>query len=102
MACNLGVQVPLTALQLIVLDEADKLFEAGKGYLEQVDAILKACEAAPQPRCTCLFSATLPRWVRDVAGSVLQDPLSISVGCKKASSTAVAQELVFVGKVLPH
>jgi ATP-dependent RNA helicase DDX52/ROK1 len=82
---------------VIVLDEADKLFEAGKGYLEQVDAVLAAC-APCKGVAKCLFSATLPRWVRDVAASVLQEPVSIAVGSAKASSTFVAQRLVFVGQ----
>ena len=88
----------LAGLQLIVLDEADKLFETGKGFIEQVDAVFEACkECADLTRC--LFSATLPEWVQSVAGSVLQDPISITVGAKNAASKNVEQSLLFVGRV---
>lgn len=88
----------LGGLKLIVLDEADKLFETGKGFIEQIDAIFAACKG-----CTdltrCLFSATLPEWVQAVASTVLQDPISITVGAKNAASRNVEQSLMFVGRV---
>jgi ATP-dependent RNA helicase DDX52/ROK1 len=93
-------QVTLAGLKLIVLDEADKLFETGKGFIEQVDAIFAACKG-----CTdltrCLFSATLPEWVHSVADSVLQDPVSITVGTRNAANANVEQSLLFVGRVRP-
>ena len=92
------MQVSLAGLKLIVLDEADKLFETGKGFIDQVDAVFEACrECADLARC--LFSATLPEWVQSVAGSVLQDPISITVGAKNAASRNVEQSLLFVGQV---
>lgn len=90
----------LQHLKLIVLDEADKLFESGRGFLEQLDAILAACKGC-ESLCRCLFSATLPEWVERLASSVLQEPTSIIVGAKNAAATSVQQNLLFVGRVRP-
>jgi ATP-dependent RNA helicase DDX52/ROK1 len=83
---------------MIVLDEADKLFEAGKGFLEQIDAVFAACSEC-KSLVRGLFSATLPEWVEQVASSVLQEPTSIVIGGKNAAATTVKQSLQFVGKV---
>jgi DEAD/DEAH box helicase len=93
-----GAQVTLAGLKLIVLDEADKLFETGKGFMEQLDKVFSAC-ADCVGLSRCLFSATLPEWVEQVAGSVLQDPVHITVGAKNAASKDVDQTLLFVGRV---
>lgn len=92
------VQVDLSHVQLLVLDEADKVLEAGKGFIEQVDAIYAACAKSPR-LSTGLFSATLPPWVTEVAGSVMHAPTSIVVGAKNVSSLNVEQSLQFVGQV---
>ena len=92
------MQISLAGLKLIVLDEADKLFEASKGFLQQLDAVFAACKECKGLR-RCLFSATLPKWVEQVADSVLQDPVSITVGVKNAACKNVAQTLKFVGQV---
>lgn len=93
-----ALQVDLSHVRLLVLDEADKVLEAGKGFIQQVDAIYAA--AAKSPRLsTCLFSATLPPWVDEVASSVMHAPTSIVVGAKNVSSLNVEQSLLFVGQV---
>lgn len=92
------MQISLKHLKIIVLDEADKLFEAGKGFLEQMDAVFSACSQC-KGLVRCLFSATLPEWVEHVAGSVLQEPTSIIIGAKNSAARSVKQSLQFVGKV---
>ena len=60
----------------LVLDEADKLFELG--FVDQIDAIVEACTRPGVVRS--LFSATLPETVEELARSVMQDPIRITVG----------------------
>ena len=95
------------------LDEGDKLLEAGEDtFLTQVDSIISACgpslsaklkskkkkskkskkkgkeeeeEAASRVQ-RCLFSATLPPQVEELARSFLIDPLRITVGQRSVSS----------------
>lgn len=98
MLARVWLQVSLASLRLLVLDEADKLFEASKGFLQQLDAIFAAC-AASRGLVRSLFSATLPEWVQNVAGSVLQDPAHVTVGVRNAACSNVQQSLLFVGQV---
>lgn len=45
-----------------------------------------------------LFSATLPEGVEELACSVLQAPLRLTVGTRNAPTSSVAQRLMFVGR----
>ena len=60
-------------LQLLVLDEADRILETS--FAEQVNAIL---ENLPQERQTLLFSATQTKSVRDLARLSLTNPVYVS------------------------
>lgn len=74
--------VDLAKLDVLVLDEADSLFEMG--FLPDVRAILKAVP----PRCQrLLFSATMPDGVRHLANDVLHDPVRISVDPVRPAAT---------------
>ncbi|KAF2761519.1 ATP-dependent RNA helicase dbp10 [Pseudovirgaria hyperparasitica] len=59
----------LSAVQYIVFDEADRLFEMG--FAAQLAEIL---HALPQSRQSLLFSATLPKSLVEFARAGLQDP----------------------------
>ncbi|EEB05959.1 ATP-dependent RNA helicase Rok1 [Schizosaccharomyces japonicus yFS275] len=83
----------LANVEFLVLDEADRLFE--KNFVEQTDGVLSACT---HPRiCKCLFSATLPSTVEELAKTVAHDPLRIIVGQKDAATSTIEQKLLFVG-----
>jgi ATP-dependent RNA helicase RhlE len=62
-------------IEVLVLDEADRMFDMG--FLPDVRNILKRL---PVQRQTLLFSATMPDDVRDLAKSVLRNPISVQVG----------------------
>jgi len=98
------------------LDEGDKLLEAGEDtFLTQVDSIISACGPSLSEKLKkskkkkgkkgkkgkktgkeeeegasrvqrCLFSATLPPQVEELARSFLIDPLRITVGQRSVSS----------------
>ncbi|KAG2440629.1 hypothetical protein HYH02_010208 [Chlamydomonas schloesseri] len=87
-------KVDLSHCRYVVLDEADKLFELG--FMEQVDSLLAAAQHPDVARA--LFSATLPERVEDLARSVQQQPLRITVGMKNAATSNVRQRLQFVGR----
>jgi ATP-dependent RNA helicase DDX54/DBP10 len=63
------MELQLGALQYVVFDEADRLFEMGFG--EQLSDILGRL---PDTRQTVLFSATLPKLLVDFAKAGLVDP----------------------------
>jgi ATP-dependent RNA helicase DDX52/ROK1 len=64
-------------------------------FIRQVDELLAACPAGAQ---RALFSATLGPRVKELATSVLRDPVSIAVGTENAGATTIDQRLVFVGR----
>lgn len=66
--------------------------------MEQVDVIYATCSKSKK-LSKCLFSATLPDWVEQIASSILHSPTSVIVGAKNVSSLNVEQSLLFVGQV---
>jgi ATP-dependent RNA helicase DeaD len=65
----------LSALRLIVLDEADQMLDAG--FAPDVERILAA---TPSTRQTALFTATLPEWTTQIAQRHLHDPIRVDAG----------------------
>lgn len=88
-------QITLNATRHLVLDEADKLLDLG--FAPQIDEILSYCpkDIGLRPQ-TLMFSATLPPMVCELAGSILTDPLRVSVGNVNAAAPDVTQRLVFI------
>lgn len=58
----------LAGVRYVVLDEADEMLSMG--FSEDVEKILAACTA--DAKQTLLFSATIPRWVKDLASKYLR------------------------------
>ena len=99
----------LAALSVVVLDEADEMFDMG--FAEDIEAILAA---TPPERQTVLFSATLPPRIASVAKRHLRDPVRIHIGQEPAARGAVprvrqtaymvqrAYKLAALGRVLDH
>lgn len=86
-------QVDLREVQLLVLDEADRLLE--DNFLAQMDSVLAA--ASHPARRTALFSATLPSGTEMLARTFTTDPVRVAVGSRDGASEQVSQQLQFVG-----
>ena len=88
--------VTLRTVEWLVVDESDKLFEAGeRGFREQLGRIYSACDSAQVRRA--LFSATFAHDVDQWCRLNLDNVVTVSVGQKNTASDVVEQELVFVG-----
>lgn len=61
--------IDLSAVHTLILDEADKLLDAGF-----VDELSRLLDALPEKRQNLLFSATLPQRVLSVCETVLEQP----------------------------
>ncbi|CAI5717717.1 unnamed protein product [Hyaloperonospora brassicae] len=87
-------KVDLSAVEMVCLDEADRLLELG--FVEQVDEIFAACTHATVQRA--MFSATMLEGVEELAQTVLRDPVKVAVGTRNTGASTIDQKLVFVGK----
>lgn len=63
----------LGKVKILVLDEADEMLNMG--FKEDIDFIL---ENTPEDRNTWLFSATMPREVREIAQNYMSNPFEIT------------------------
>ncbi|MFT4623362.1 MAG: ATP-dependent RNA helicase RhlE [Myxococcota bacterium] len=85
--------LPLWHVQTLVLDEADKLLDAG--FAEELDALLAAMAPARQ---TLLFSATLPARVLALRESAQRDPVTVRVAPEQLVVSDIAQRAVEVDR----
>lgn len=67
--------IDLSALEVLVLDEADRLFDMG--FIPDVRRIVSY---VPVQRQTLLFGATMPDDVRCLAHDILSDPITVQIG----------------------
>ncbi len=70
----------------LILDEADEMLKMG--FLEDVKWIL---EQLPGRKQTALFSATMPKTIRDIAQKYLNEPVEITIRSKTVSAQTVNQ-----------
>lgn len=80
--------INLLALEIFVLDEADRLLDMG--FAPQIDQIL---DALPEERQTLLFSATMPDDLAALVRANLKHPVRITVAASGAAAEGVDQQL---------
>jgi ATP-dependent RNA helicase RhlE len=74
--------VDLSAIEILVLDEADQMFDMG--FLPSIRRILAAL---PRNRQTLLFSATMPAEIRTLAMDMLHQPVTVEIGASRPVET---------------
>lgn len=81
----------LSALDILVLDEADRMLEVG--FEDELNEIIRQC---PRKRQTMLFSATMTDKVDELVKLSLDRPVRIFVDPKRATAKNLIQEFVKV------
>ncbi|MGK0360864.1 MAG: ATP-dependent RNA helicase RhlE [Bradymonadia bacterium] len=84
-------ELDLRGLQVLVLDEADKLLDLGFS-----DALADLFQSIPDARQTLLFSATLPPRVLALATDVLRDPVTVRVDDAPVGPIGIHQRVIEV------
>ena len=70
--------VDLSHVEYLILDEADRMLDMGFS-----DDIMKIVSYMPRERQTILFSATLPPKIRELAKTILRNPVEVSIAISK-------------------
>ncbi|HEY5975864.1 MAG TPA: DEAD/DEAH box helicase [Geobacteraceae bacterium] len=79
----------LSRLELLVLDEADRMLDMG--FVEDVE---KIAAATPAGRQTFLFSATLDARIKKLAGGLLTDPELVQIAASQVTHENIEQRLI--------
>ncbi len=85
--------VNLSAVQTLVLDEADRMLDMGF-----IAPIRQIAAAIPVTRQTLLFSATMPREIVKLAESLLRDPVRVSVTPVASAAPKIEQRVHMVSR----
>jgi len=85
--------VNLRRVEVLVIDEADRMFDMGF-----IDDIRRIISAVPKDRQTMLFSATMPKAVKDLAAGAQRNPKWIEVGKWQNPIETVTQHVYMVDK----
>ena len=70
--------VDLSHVEYLILDEADRMLDMGFS-----DDIMKIVSYMPKERQTILFSATLPPKIRELAKTILRNPVEVNIAISK-------------------
>jgi superfamily II DNA/RNA helicase len=81
-------RVDFSRLELLVLDEADRMLDMGF-----IDAVERIAAATPAERQTLMFSATFEGAVQRVAKSLLRDPVRVEITAVTARHESITQRL---------
>ncbi|MEJ7667405.1 MAG: DEAD/DEAH box helicase [Casimicrobiaceae bacterium] len=83
-------RVDLSQLQILVLDEADRMLDMGF-----IDDVERVCAVTPKTRQTVLFSATIDGDVARLAARLTSTPVRIDVKTTQAAPVAIRQSAHF-------
>ena len=77
----------LNEVELFVLDEADRMLDMG--FVRDIKRILPSCRSAAR---RMFFSATMPKEIADLAGSMLTKPVQVAVTPVASTVDRIAQQ----------
>lgn len=83
--------VDLTHIQFVVLDEADEMLNMG--FKEDIDDILST---TPDSKKVWLFSATMPREVREIASNYMSNPQELTMEGRQSGNENIDHQFVVV------
>ncbi len=85
--------VELSHLEILVLDEADRMLDMG--FIHDVRKILRWL---PERKQTLFFSATMPPEITDLVDSLLKRPVKVAVNPVSSPVEVIRQSVYFVDK----
>jgi len=85
--------IDLRAIEVLVLDEADRMLDMGF-----IRDIRKVVDLLPSRRQTLLFSATMPAEIRQLADSILRQPVFVQAGPVATTVESISQSVYLVAR----
>jgi ATP-dependent RNA helicase RhlE len=85
--------IRLDDVQIVTLDEADRMLDIGFG-----PQIKKILELIPAERQTLLFSATMPTEIHAIAKNYMRDAIKIQVASAGTTAEKIQQEIYITAK----
>jgi ATP-dependent RNA helicase DeaD len=86
-------KLDLSQVDTVVLDEADEMLSMG--FIEDIETIL---QETPDQRQTALFSATLPRQIRQLASKYMDQPETIAIERAQRTVSTIEQRAYLVNE----
>jgi len=83
--------IKITKVEILVLDEADKMLESG--FIKDIDDVKKFL---PKKHQTLFFSATINEDIKNLAYSLVRNPIRIQLSPKDPVSKNVTHSVAFV------
>ncbi len=81
----------LRAIQAVVLDEADRMFDLG--FIKDIRFLLRRCPP-PEKRLSMLFSATMPLRITELAYEHMNNPQHVAIEVEQVTAKQV-EEMIF-------
>ncbi|MCB0714393.1 MAG: DEAD/DEAH box helicase [Chitinophagaceae bacterium] len=89
--------VNMKKLQFLILDEADRMLDMG--FQDDINKIIRAL---PAKRQNLLFSATMPRKIKELANKILHQPVEVNIAIAKPPDSITQKAyVVFEEQKLP-
>ncbi len=85
--------VDLSQVEILVLDEADRMLDMG--FIHDIRRVINKL---PKKRQNLLFSATFSDEIKQLAGKLLTNPVTIEVARRNSASEQITQFVHFVDK----
>jgi ATP-dependent RNA helicase RhlE len=85
--------IDLSNVEVLILDEADRMLDMGF-----IHDLRKIVSRVPERRQTLMFSATMPKQIRDLARQWLRRPLEVKVAPEGTTPDRVAQAVCYVDR----